>query len=97
MDAASRGEGFEVLPNKESLSPSKSDMIVNNGEISIDKSTALHRGLKSRHTTMIGEFERSYILTAVANRVLQHWVARWALVSSSAPAQHLQAQAQPLS
>lgn len=58
MDASSRGEDFEVLPNKESLSPSKSDMVVNNGEISIDKSTALHRGLKSRHTTMIGEFER---------------------------------------
>ncbi|KAK5223783.1 amino acid transporter [Exophiala xenobiotica] len=53
MDAPSRGEDFEVLPNKEALSPSKSDMIVKNGEISIDKTTALHRGLKSRHTTMI--------------------------------------------
>lgn len=48
-------EDFEVLPAKEAGIRSETDVMMDKGEITIDDTTALHRGLRSRHLTMIGE------------------------------------------
>ncbi|EXJ83321.1 hypothetical protein A1O1_06942 [Capronia coronata CBS 617.96] len=48
-----RQEDFEVMPSKEAFASANYDNMIDKGEVTIDKSTALHRGLRSRHTTMI--------------------------------------------
>ncbi|KIX01626.1 uncharacterized protein Z518_09352 [Rhinocladiella mackenziei CBS 650.93] len=48
-----RQDDFEVMPSKEALASDKCHGVVDKGEICVDKTTALHRGLRSRHTTMI--------------------------------------------
>jgi hypothetical protein len=42
------------MPTKESLAAINNDLAIEKGEIAVDKGTALHRGLRARHTTMIG-------------------------------------------
>ncbi|EXJ87148.1 hypothetical protein A1O3_04107 [Capronia epimyces CBS 606.96] len=48
-----RQDDFEVMPSKEAFASAQDNDMAEKGEISIDKSTTLHRGLRSRHTTMI--------------------------------------------
>ena len=54
MDAK-RQDDFEVMPDKEALAPGNATTPIEKGEVAVDKRTALHRGLRARHTTMIGK------------------------------------------
>lgn len=58
----SRQDDFDVMPTKEALAPGDAAVPVEKGEVVVDKRTSLHRGLRSRHTTMIGENILAFML-----------------------------------
>jgi amino acid transporter len=48
----SADDSFKITPNLEANVPIRDDL--KTMEVVVDESTALHRGLRARHTTMIG-------------------------------------------